>query len=93
MDPTYNEGTVLSLVKCRLNRMQSDATQDDYLLARIEAAAGGLKKNGIALDGSMEDTMLLVDLTVWQYQNRDKGEAMPQWLRLRRRERWLHDDS
>ena len=33
--------------------------------------------------------MLLVDFTVWQYQNRDQGGSMPEWLRLQRRERWL----
>ena len=33
--------------------------------------------------------MLCVDYVVWQYQNRDAAGAMPDWLRLRRRERWL----
>ena len=29
--------------------------------------------------------------TVWQYQNRDSAGSMPDWLRLRRRERWLRE--
>ena len=35
--------------------------------------------------------MLVVDTTVYQYQNRDKPGGMPEWLRLRRRERWLRE--
>ena len=33
--------------------------------------------------------MFLVDYTVWQYQNRDKAAGMPEWLRQKRRDRWL----
>ena len=35
--------------------------------------------------------MLLVDMTVWEYQNRDKMTGMPEWLRIVRRERFLAD--
>jgi len=79
----------LRLVKTRLNRAQADTTLDEYLVGRIDAAEGELKKNGITLTDSADDMMLLVDYTVWQYQNRDKTAGMPEWLRLRRRERWL----
>jgi hypothetical protein len=40
-------------------------------------------------DSQADDLMLCADYVVWQYQNRDTGGAMPDWLRLRRRERWL----
>ena len=79
----------LRLVKTRLNRGQADTTLDEYLVARIDAAEGELKGNGITLTDSAEDMMLLVDYTVWQYQNRDKTAGMPDWLRERRRNRWL----
>lgn len=79
----------LQLVKTRLNRAQADTTLDEYLVERIDAAEGELKKTGITLTDSAEDMMFLVDYTVWQYQNRDKSAGMPDWLRLRRRERWL----
>lgn len=79
----------LQLVKTRLNRAQADTTLDEYLAARIDAAEGELKKAGITLTDSAEDMMLLVDYTVWQYQNRDKAAGMPEWLRQRRRDRWL----
>lgn len=85
----HDTQTALGLMKARLNRMHSDTAQDEYLRARIEAAAQRLAENGILLDDSPGDTMLLVDLAVWDYQNRDRGEAMPAWLKDVRRERWM----
>ena len=85
----YDAQTALAMMKARLNRLPEDTSQDEYLSARIESAAGELKRDGIALTPDMEDTMLLVDKAVWDYQNRDKSAGMPEWLRLRRRERWL----
>ncbi len=79
----------LSLVKTRLNRLPSDTTLDEYLTARIMAAEQVLEATGIVLTTSVADLMLVVDYTVWEYQNRDKPGSMPDWLRLRRRERWV----
>ena len=79
----------LSLVKTRLNRLPSDTTLDEYLTARIMAAEQALEATGIVLTTSVADLMLVVDYTVWEYQNRDKPGSMPDWLRLRRRERWV----
>lgn len=84
-----DEAVALDLVKVRLNRLQSDTSLDEYFQARISAAADYLEGIGIHLDESQEDLLLLVDFTVWQYQNRDQGGSMPEWLRLQRRERWL----
>ena len=81
--------SALQMVKARLNRLQSDTTLDDYLMVRIEAAIKELEGTGIVLSDSMEDLMLVTDYTVWQYQNRDNAAGMPEWLRLRRRERWI----
>ena len=50
-----------------------------------------MKRLGIHLTESADDMMLLVDYTVWQYQNRDKAGDMPEWLKHDRRERWLAD--
>lgn len=86
---TYDAQTVLSLVKARLNRLPDDTTLDDYLTARIAGAAQEMERDGIALTEDTADTLLLVDTVVWQYQCRDKAAGMPEWLRLRRRERWL----
>ena len=84
-----NIRTALGLVKARLNRLASDATLDTYFVQRIEAAEAELESTGISLTDSADDMMLVVDYTVWQYQNRDSAGTMPDWLRMRRRERWL----
>lgn len=83
--------TALGLVKSRLNRMAADTSLDDYFRQRIAAAVAELEGTGISLTGSPDDLMLVVDTTVWQYQNRDSAGSMPEWLRLRRRERWLRE--
>ena len=79
----------LLLVKQRLNRL--DNTLDEYLTARIAAAADELEQAGITLTDSMGDLLLVVDSTCWAYANRDAQAGMPDWLRLRRRERWLKE--
>ena len=88
-----NETTALELVKARLNRLSTDTSLDTYLQARISAAVQELTRIGIDLTGDSDDLMLVVDYTVHQYQNRDTPGNMPEWLRLRRRERWLRGDS
>lgn len=85
-----NTATVLLLVKTRLNRLAGDTSLDDYLTARIEGAAAELANVGITIDtDDTAQTIFLVDYVVWQYQCRDDSGAMPDWLRLRRRELWL----
>ena len=86
-----NTSQALALVKTRLNRLQSDTTLDAYLTARIDGAAAELEAIGIHLADTADDLMLLTDYTVWQYQNRDAPGSMPDWLRLRRRERWIRE--
>ena len=88
-----NESTALQLVKARLNRLQSDTSLDTYLQTRISAAVQELTRIGIDLTGDNDDLMLVTDYTVWAYQNRDNPGGMPEWLRLRRRERWLRGDG
>lgn len=87
-----NTATALALVKTRLNRLQGDTTLDDYLTARVSAAIDALEATGIILTDSSEDLMLVVDYAVWEYGNRDKAGGMPDWLRLRRRERWIQQE-
>ena len=86
---SVNTASALSLVKARLNRLESDTSLDEYFNARISAAEGELTDTGISLTDSMEDLMLVVDYAVWKYQNRDTPGGMPDWLRLQRRERWI----
>lgn len=86
---TINRESALQMVKTRLNRLQTDTSLDTYLMARLDAAVQELEGTGISLTDSAEDLMLAVDYTVWKYQNRDAAGAMPDWLRLARRERWV----
>ena len=84
-----NTETALTLVKTRLNRLPGDTSLDVYLTARINAAIGEIEATGIVLTDSQADLLLVVDYAVWAYQNRDQATGMPDWLRLRRRERWV----
>ena len=88
-----NENMALELIKARLNRLPTDTTLDAYLQARISAAVEELTHNGIRLTGDNNDLLLIVDTVVWEYSNRDTPGNMPEWLRLRRRERWLRGDA
>lgn len=80
---------ILVLVKTRLGRL--DTALDAYLTARIQAVIEELDTAGIHVSGSTRDQMLVADMVVWQYQNRDKDTGMPEWLRLARRERFLQE--
>lgn len=80
---------VLRICKARLSRLDSDTSQDEYLWMRILAAAAEQERIGVRLSGTAEDKMYLADMVVWEYQNRDKPGGMPDWLRLKRREKWL----
>ena len=88
-------GQALDLLKARLNRAPGTTTArvsplDDYFEQRIVAAIRALEATGIVLTDSAADLMLVVDYAAWEYSNRDKPGGMPDWLRLRRRERWLN---
>lgn len=83
--------TALGIVKTRLNRLQGDTSLDETALQpRLNGAVLTLKKNGIDLQDTADDIVLLADYVVDRYLNRDKPEEMPKWLRLLRRERFLH---
>ena len=82
----------LALMKTRLNRLEGDTSLDQYFEMRISAAIEALERTGIYLQDTPNDLMLVVDTAVWEYQNRDKPGGMPDWLRLRRRERWISQE-
>lgn len=79
----------LALMKTRLNRTPGETALDDYMVARLDAAERTFKKEGIHLSDGMEDILLLVDKAVFDYQNRDKQQGEPDWLRAKRRGRWM----
>ena len=91
MADSVNMETALRLMKSRLNRLPGDTSLDEYLQARLDAAAKELQGKGISLTDSHDDLMLVVDKAVFDYGNRDKQTGEPDWLRLRMRERWMHE--
>lgn len=96
----YSFETVMMLVKDRMDRLPGNTLRDVPLKHRIEGAIARLERLGIRFErnaaGEIEtitadDLMLIVDLTVWMQQNRDKGEDEPKWLRRQLQERWMND--
>ena len=93
----YTIETALSLFKESIDRMKTDTSRDELWKARLNDAIAYLNRIGVKmaedaqgnLTDSMDDLMLVVDLAVWRYQNRDRGEVEPKWLRSRIGERWL----
>ena len=87
----YREDVIYELVKSRLDRggMDIPDAQHSYWMGCIRAAAASLESNGIVLTDSAADSSLIADMAVWNIQSRDKPGGMPDWLRLRRRERWI----
>lgn len=79
------------MVKQRKDMLTGIHQRDDYITARVKSTVSELESSGIHLVDTPDDLMLVVDMTVWQYNNRDQGGTMPEWLRLRRRERWMKD--
>lgn len=86
-----NVETVVALVKQRKDMMPGISQRDDYITERVKAVISEMAGKGIHLVDDPADVMLAVDMTAWQYKNRDQSGAMPEWLRLARRERWLND--
>lgn len=96
----YSFDTILLLVKDRLDRTPGNTLRDVPLTHRIEGAIAWLERLGIRFargeDGKIaemtaDDLALIVDLTVWMWQNRDKGEDEPKWLRRRLKDRWMSE--
>jgi CRISPR/Cas system Type II protein with McrA/HNH and RuvC-like nuclease domain len=81
--------TILDIVKARLGRM--DTEKDAYLKALIQATIEKLRGDGIHVQSTVSDDVFVADVVVWRYQNRDKPDGMPEWLKQERRERWLQD--
>ena len=83
--------TALLMVKQRKDRLPGIHQRDDYYTARISAVISELESKGIHLVDDPADLMLVVDMTVWEINNRDQPGSMPEWLSHARRERWLND--
>lgn len=83
--------TAVLMVKQRKDMLTGIHQRDDYITARVQSVISELENKGIHLVDTTDDLMLVVDMTVWQYNNRDQGGAMPEWMRMLRYERWMND--
>lgn len=83
--------TAVLMVKQRKDMLTGIHQRDEYITARVKSVIAELESAGIHLVDTPDDLMLVVDEAVWQYNNRDQGGAVPDWLRMRRRERWMKD--
>lgn len=94
----YTTDTVLGLVRDRLDYAPGFTARDGQLRNRIDGVIRELERKGIRVipEGEadiaeIDDVLLVVDMTVWQQNNRDKAESDPPWLRQRLRDRWLSE--
>lgn len=94
----YTTDTVLSMVRDRLDYAPGFTARDGQLRNRIDGVIRELERKGIRVihEGKadiaeIDDVMLVVDMAVWQQNNRDKAESDPPWLRQRLRDRWLSE--
>lgn len=87
----FDMDTALALVKTRKDMMSGITARDDYLTARIKGVCEKLAERGIHLTESTSDMMLVVDMTVWEYNNRDQSGPMPEWLKDQLKTRFMSD--
>lgn len=72
---------ILEIVKQDL-LIKSDV-RDDYLTTIIKSCIRELKSRGITLNNSVDDTLLVADLTAFRYRHRTDNEPEPQNLQHR----------
>lgn len=90
----YNKELALQLLKARMDRAGLDVPPDlqSYWEKRLEDAMKKLSNKGVVFDNeesSIQDNALIADYAAWMLKNRDESGAMPKWLRLEIRERFL----
>jgi hypothetical protein len=90
----YNKELALQLLKARMDRAGLDVPPDllSYWESRLEYANKKLIDKGIVYDDeekSINDNSLIADYAAWMLKNRDESGAMPKWLSLEIRERFL----
>ena len=90
----YNKEFALQLLKARMDRAGLDVPPDllSYWESRLEYANKKLIDKGVVYDNeekSINDNSLIADYAAWMLKNRDESGAMPKWLSLEIRERFL----
>lgn len=82
--------TMLAQLKVDLG-ITTDA-YDNRLMQYLNAAAGQIAREGITLDSSQDDDVLLqVMYAAWMWRRRDSGEGMPRMLRYQMNNRLFQE--
>ncbi len=82
--------TMLTQLKVDLG-ITTDA-YDNRLTQYLNAAAGQIAREGITLDSSKDDDVLLqVMYAAWMWRRRDSGEGMPRMLRYQMNNRLFQE--
>ncbi len=89
----YNETTALALLMGRMDRagIATPAPLTEYWTSALRAAAAELTNKGIALQDTVEDSLLVANLAADNLMSRDRTTGRPLWLTLAIRERWLQE--
>lgn len=72
---------VLTLLQADLGELYPDENRIAYLKQNIEAAQSLIKREGITLDGSVEDKQLVKMYAAYLVRKRATNEGMPRMLR------------
>lgn len=54
---------------------------DERLAEYLEAAAAAITREGVTLEDTGEDAMLVIIYAAWLWRKRDNGDGMPRMLR------------
>lgn len=84
-----SEIDILEMLK--INLMISTDAYDNFLIAIIHAAKGYIRNEGITLNNSAEDSMLVVMYSAYLYTKRTENAPMPRSLRWALNNRLMHE--
>lgn len=84
-----SENDILEMLK--INLMISTDAYDSYLRAVIKAAKGYISNEGITLNDSAEDSMLVVMYSAYLYAKRNENAPMMRSLRWALNNRLMHE--
>lgn len=90
----FNPDLAYELLKSRMDRagLEVPAPLQKSWKSRLREACSYLEGKGVKFDrneDSIPDNMLIADYAAWKLTNRDNSGAMPTWLRMEIRERFL----
>lgn len=74
-----NDETMLAMLKIDLG-ITTDA-YDDRLKQYLSYAKNEIRREGVTLSTSLDDSTLVIQYAAWMWRKRDTGEGMPKMIR------------